>query len=273
LGYTRSQLDTLLIGERYGSSATGKFKVVIDFVMMPKTEIIDPALRPLFISIASMKESDFNDYCQRVLFYFVVVLTPFCFFFFFNGESFVNVVLGEGWLSASVIASYLGFLTLPLALQAVFIMLMDKRGYIKKSFLFDIIAILYLLSFVYFLNPLHLEEFINIRIVVALLSFSTVIAISITILKFNTVQLLSFLLIPIGVIYSISYLTNLIVTHLVNNHLLALISYFLLFTTLFISVFCLFFVIARNCPNSRTLLLICGDIEKLHDQIKARLPL
>jgi len=275
LSYTRSQIDIFIIGDKYGSGATGKFKVARDFVLMPKTEIIDPASQPLFVGVARMEEEKLSGYSQRLLFYFVAVLTPFSFFFYFNSFEFVSVVFGQGWLDAERIVSLVGFLTIPLSLQSLFLMLIDKRGYLKQSFSFDIIAIIYLFAFIALFSPATINEFVEGRIVVAFISFITITLITVYLLKLQLLPLATVIAIPTAVIYLLALISNEITTLISVTAFLSMVIYFIVFCSLFLITGIAFLLIAKRFPSNDTLHSLHNEItdvvEKLLKATKQRL--
>lgn len=275
LSYTRSQIDIFIIGDKYGSGATGKFKVARDFVLMPKTEIIDPASQPLFVGVARMEEEKLSGYSQRLLFYFVSVLTPFSFFFYFNSMEFVSVVFGQGWLDAERIVSLVGFLTIPLSLQSLFLMLIDKRGYLKQSFSFDIIAIIYLFAFIALFSPVSINEFVEGRIAVAFLSFITITLITVYLLKLQLLPLATVIAIPTAVIYLLALISNEITSLISVTAFLSMAIYFIVFCSLFLITGIAFLFIAKRFPSNDTLHSLHNEItdvlEKLLKATKDRL--
>lgn len=267
LSYTRSQIDIFIIGDKYGSGATGKFKVARDFVLMPKTEIIDPASQPLFVGVSRMAEDKLSAYSQRLLFYFVAVLTPFSFFFYFNSLEFVSVVFGQGWLDAERIVSLVGFLTIPLSLQSLFLMLIDKRGYLKQSFSFDIIAILYLFTFIALFAPATINEFVEGRIAVAFVSFITITLITVYLLKLHLLPLLTMILAPASVVYLLSLLANKVTELLSLNALLSMAVYTAVFCSLFLIAGVALLVIAKMFPHNATLHALSSDISDVYEKL------
>ena len=267
LSYTRSQFDILIIGDQFGNAATGKFKVARDFVLMPKTEIIDPALQPLFVGVSRMELEQINEYSQRLLVYFVTILTPFSFFFYFNSTDFVSIIFGHDWLDAVSIVSLVGFLTIPLSLQALFLMLIDRRGFLKQSFSFDIIAISYLLIFVINFNPANLDDFVIGRITVALISFITITSITIYLLKLQIFPLLAFMLTPTTIIFSLSYFANFVTEELDQGSLISMVIYTLVFCFTFTVVcFAAFYSIKKHALTG-SLNLLSNDVESVYRNI------
>lgn len=174
VSYSRSQLDTLMIGNLFGVNGTGQFNVARQFAILPKTEMIDPATGPLFSMISNeSSESTIISKFYKLVFISYSVILPCAFGLLAAASAFTAVVLGDKWLYVASFIGTLGFITVPFTIQSLLIMLYDRLGAVSKSFFSEIIAILLLISFVTFLSIDALEDFVEVRIIVALLATLT----------------------------------------------------------------------------------------------------
>ena len=57
MGYSRSQLDTLIVGKSFGNDVLGAFSVARQFAIMPQDEIFDPAMQPAFSALSRLKNN------------------------------------------------------------------------------------------------------------------------------------------------------------------------------------------------------------------------
>ncbi|NVJ64560.1 MAG: oligosaccharide flippase family protein [Flavobacteriaceae bacterium] len=173
IGYTRSQMDILLIGQFFGSAAAGKFNIAKTFAIMPQTELISPAMKPFF-SASSKQSSDYGLVEKKffqMLFISLSLAFPCIVGLNALAEPFTLVVLGEKWLDVIPFIGILGFIMLPFITQPLLFNLYDFKGRSKYGVLNDIFGLVAILSVFALIKPAGLMEFTELRIFVALLSF------------------------------------------------------------------------------------------------------
>lgn len=259
ISYSRSQLDVLLVGNKYGPSAVGNYKVTLDMVLIPKSEIIDAAFRPLLSTLSKAKDCEIKPLLYKILTYFSMILSPFCFFFFYNSNDFVLFFLGNNWTDTIEIFQYLGFIVLPISFQVLILIIFDRLGKIKRSFIFDLLAIFYIVSAFLYLSPSTIQHFVEIRVIIAFISLASMVLIASYILRVNIVAFLITSLFPFLVSMVIAFLANAINSKLeVGHSLVSIIIYTFIFTTLYFAVMTLIF---RTSEKVRSYPII-GDINK-----------
>ncbi|MDC8830336.1 oligosaccharide flippase family protein [Alteromonas gilva] len=172
LGYARSQMDLLIVGQFFGSSAAGKFNIARTFAIMPQTDIISPAMQPFFS--ASSKQS--RDYSLVEMKFYQMLFLSFSLAFpaiiglYILSEPFTLVVLGEKWIDVTPFIGMLGFLMLPFITQPLLFNLYDFKGKSGIGILNDLFGIFAIISAVMWLQPVDLTTFVETRIFVAFLS-------------------------------------------------------------------------------------------------------
>ena len=197
IGYTRSQMDILLIGQFFGSAAAGKFNIAKTFAIMPQTELISPAMKPFF-SASSKQSSDYNLVEKKffqMLFISLSLAFPCILGLYALAEPFTLVVLGEKWLDVIPFIGILGFIMLPFITQPLLFNLYDFKGRSKYGVLNDIFGLVAILCAFGVVGPVGLLEFTEIRIFVAFLSFLFMTMLACILIKLSFVHLMSVMVI------------------------------------------------------------------------------
>jgi O-antigen/teichoic acid export membrane protein len=174
LGYTRAQLDTLLVGRLFGSSVLGNYKVASQFGILAQTELVTPAIQPAFSGLSTLKDDKkrLHEKVYQSFFLSFLFVIPAAFGMFFIAEPFVFIVLGDQWQAAIPMIQVLGFLMLPFSTQPILSMLYDLEGKTKVSIFSDIYGIVALLISIWMLKPNDGDFFAEIRVLVG---FSTLL--------------------------------------------------------------------------------------------------
>ena len=115
VGYSRSQVDTLLVGRYFDTAQLGQFAISKQFAILPQSEIISPAMQPAFSLLSSIKNSKelFFTKVYQALFFIYIFVVPAAGGLFVLADSFVMAVLGPQWSAAADYIGVLAFLMLP----------------------------------------------------------------------------------------------------------------------------------------------------------------
>ena len=173
VGYTRSQMDIFIVGNKFGDTATGQFTISRKFAMLPQTELITPAMQPIFSGLSKFKTQPklLMKNSMQVLFLCYLILIPCAFGLLAIAEPFTAVVLGDKWLPVADYIGVLSFLMIIFITQPVLHTLYDAQNKIGKSIYSDLFGILTLLLFVYSLKISTVAAFADIRILAGLFTF------------------------------------------------------------------------------------------------------
>jgi len=149
VGFTRSQIDNLLVSRFFGTRALGGYNLVREISLLPALSIIIPMSEPLLASTAQARNQP-EQLAYRVRLSSALMITfilPITTFLILFPELIVQVLLGPQWTSyASLLRPFaLFFFTFSL-----FAMLSDTviaLGRVKTLLLFDILSTLVILAF------------------------------------------------------------------------------------------------------------------------------
>jgi lipopolysaccharide exporter len=173
VSYCRSQLDILLVGKLFGTSAAGGYSIARQFATMPQTEIITPAMQPLFSLMSTLKNrpKQFERKLYQTYFYSYLLIFPASIGLYFVAEPFVLTVLGEKWAFTSSYFGLLGFLMIIFLTQQALYMVYDARNKVIHSLIPDLLGILFMVCAVVLYQPANETIFTELRIFIAAISY------------------------------------------------------------------------------------------------------
>jgi O-antigen/teichoic acid export membrane protein len=174
VGYSRSQLDTFIVGKSFGNEALGAFSIARQFSIMPQTEIFGPAMQPAFSVLSRLKNNipQFDSKLYQALFIGYSLLVPSAFGFLYCADNFVSVVLGSQWSPVAEYIGLLAFLMIPFYTQPILNIAYDSRQKSKLSIFPDIFALVFMLVAVLYFKPSSVVLFVDLRIIIG---FATLI--------------------------------------------------------------------------------------------------
>ncbi len=169
-GYSRSQIDVLLVGKQFDAQSLGGFTIARNFSIMPQTEIVDPAIQPVFSVLSLVKESKkiFFEKIYQTLFFTYLFLTPAAIGFYVMAESFVYVVLGRQWEMVTNYLGILSFLMLPYSTQPILSIVYDVFEKTKLSLFADLFGLVAIILLFYWLTPPNVAGFVDLRVSIGL---------------------------------------------------------------------------------------------------------
>jgi O-antigen/teichoic acid export membrane protein len=198
IAYSRSQVDVLLVGKKFGDEALGGFSIARQFAILPQTEIVAPAMQPAFSALSAMNKSPNvlrHKICQT-LFSTYLLLVPAAAGLYLLAKPFVLVVLGENWLSVADYIGILAFLMIPFVTQAVLNIAYDNMGKTKLSFIVDLFGLAAIITTFMVLIPTSVEQFSTIRVLVGFCSLGLAVLFAKLFLKIKFRYFLKILSLP-----------------------------------------------------------------------------
>ena len=200
VGFSRSNIDTLVVGKKFGEASLGEFNISRQFAILPQTEIIDPAMQPAFSALASIKQDEekFKEKIYQSLFMIYSFIGPCSVGLYVLAEPFVLTILGEKWSESIHYIGALGFLMFPFATQLIFHNVYDAFGKAKYSVLTDLYGLLCIGLFVAMFAVSSVNFFVDVRVAIGMSSLllSFILAKFITGLSFQ--KIIGLAIIPIG---------------------------------------------------------------------------
>lgn len=142
VGFTRSQIDNLIVSKHFSTSALGGYNLVREISLLPALSAIIPMSEPLLASIARVKD-DPDSLAYRVRFslaIMVTVLTPLTTFLMLYPELIVVTLLGEQWQAYSHLLRPFGLFFLTFCLFALISDAIIALGRVRALFVFDLIS-------------------------------------------------------------------------------------------------------------------------------------
>lgn len=142
VGFTRSQIDNLIVSKQFSTSALGGYNLVREISLLPALSAIIPMSEPLLASIARVKDAP-DSLAYRVRFslaIMVTVLTPLTTFLMLYPELIVLTLLGEQWQAYSHLLRPFALFFLTFCLFALISDAIIALGRVRALFTFDLIS-------------------------------------------------------------------------------------------------------------------------------------
>ncbi|WP_340679168.1 oligosaccharide flippase family protein [Paraglaciecola sp.] len=143
VGYSRSQIDTILFAKYFTSNQLGNYQLSRDMVMLPSAILIEPSMEPLISYVAKSLEDKeaLSSRLTEALVAISFISLPVVAFLFQFPEITVQALLGAQWSLAGVYISVMSlmffYFCYLLILENVFIAL----GKVQLIFYFDLFSL------------------------------------------------------------------------------------------------------------------------------------
>ena len=144
VGYSRSQIDTILFAKYFTSNQLGNYQLSRDMVMLPSAVLVEPSMEPLISYVAKSTEDKerLSSRVTEVLIAVSFISLPVVAFLFQYPEITVRALLGPQWSLAEMYISVMSlmffYFCYLLILESVFIAL----GKVQLIFYFDLFSLL-----------------------------------------------------------------------------------------------------------------------------------
>lgn len=144
VGFTRSQVDNLLVSKAFGTSQLGGYNLVREISLLPALSAIIPMSEPLLAAIANAK----NDPLQLAfrirlsLALMVSALAPVTVFIMSYPDLIVRVLLGPDWSRFAPLLEPFGLFFFTFCLFALISDAIIAQGRVKLLFWFDVASTL-----------------------------------------------------------------------------------------------------------------------------------
>jgi len=161
IGYTRSQIDTLIVSKFFPAAQLGQYYMARDIAMIPSHNIILPAVEPL---LAAFKQSR-NDLkalafqLQFSLFIISCISIPISMFLWSFSELVILTLLGNQWTTAAPLLSVISLLLLYFSFVLVLEQSLLSLQKLRALFWYDLISLTVittgLLMYIYISDSLY----------------------------------------------------------------------------------------------------------------------
>ncbi len=148
VGFTRSQVDNLLVSRFFGTTALGGYNLVREVSLLPALSAIIPMSEPLLAAIAQSRQSR-ADLAYRVSFslaLMITALTPITVFIMLYPELIVRVLLGTQWTEYAPLLRPFGLFFFTFCLFSLISDAIIAQGKVRGLFWFDLVSTLIILA-------------------------------------------------------------------------------------------------------------------------------
>jgi len=160
-GFTRSQVDTLLISKLFGVVNLGRYHMSKHIAYIPANDIVIPASEPI---LAALAESKNNAELFRYRFSMSMLLTfllifPLSLFTLYFPNLIVDFLLGEKWVDTYNLMSILGPAVLLTSINHLFETALVALAKVKEIFIFDAVTMILLVVILLMFPGQSVEDF------------------------------------------------------------------------------------------------------------------
>lgn len=144
VGFTRSQVDNLLVSKAFGTSQLGGYNLVREISLLPALSAIIPMSEPLLAAIANAKNEPMQ-LAFRVrlsLTLMISALAPLTVFIMSYPDLIVRVLLGPDWSRFAPLLEPFGLFFFTFCLFALISDAIIAQGRVKLLFWFDVVSTL-----------------------------------------------------------------------------------------------------------------------------------
>jgi lipopolysaccharide exporter len=178
VGFTRSQIDNLMVSKFFGTTQLGGYNMVREVSLLPALTAIIPMSQPLLAAIAE------NKYDPEILAYrirlslalTISVLLPLTTFMMLYPKLIVGVLLGEQWDAYAHLLRPFGLFFFTFCLFSLISDAIIAQGKVKTLFLFDVTSTLIIIGVLLLLGTGSLEAMAWTRGLLAVLTTLTLFA-------------------------------------------------------------------------------------------------
>ena len=220
IGYTRANIDTLIISKMFSSTELGQYHVIKNITVLPATDIVNPAVQPLLAAFSRFKNKK-DELSQKFSLSLLVVLlliSPIALFVCLYPTQVIKVLIGDQWLEASGILSNLSLMLFAMTIGNVVMNCCIALGKVRALFWYDVFSLALVALVLLTLSGQQIETFAFVR---SILEAIIVIVLTLYLAKIITINFKSLfsmttltIIIPLGIA---SYLSNLILPSLSFN--------------------------------------------------------
>ncbi len=183
IGYTRSQIDTLLVSKFFPAAQLGHYYMARDIAMMPSHNLLQPAIEPLLAAFktARNQKDKLENQVNLSLFVVALIAIPTGIYIWYFPAPIIGTLLGDQWTGANEVLGVMALLFLYFSFIQIFEQLMIAMQKVKALFLYDLFSLVFIFIVLYSLISDQLVEFALLR---GLLGVVTTLAIFVYIRSF-----------------------------------------------------------------------------------------
>lgn len=198
IGFFRAHIDTLIISKFYPPGMLGAYNTMKYVSMMPSSEVIVPALRPMIATFSKASEnlSDLKHQFVLSVLLLATLILPVAVFLHVNSYIVVSILLGENWLQYSYVFEYLVLITITGSFSVITGQLLVACGHIKYSFRYNLISLVLLLAVLLVVVDFDFKDFLFSRVAFEIvISSCYFVLVIILLLKMNPIKIVTTILV------------------------------------------------------------------------------
>ena len=263
IGYTRANIDTLIISKMFNSTELGQYHVIKGITILPATDIVNPAVQPLLAAFSRFKDKK-DELAQKFslsLFVVLILISPIAFFVYLYPVQIIKVLIGDQWLDASGVLSNLSLMLFAMTIGNVVMNCCIALGRVKALFWYDVFSLVFVtVVLIAFSAPL-LETFAFVRSILEVVIVAGLIAYLAKLIKidFKNLFVMSVLAIIIP-LFVARYFSGIVLASMELNVFFSLV----ILTMVFFSAYIVCLVIPLFSLRNRfpEFNVLCGIIQK-----------
>lgn len=172
IGYTRSQIDTLIVSKYFPAAQLGHYFMARDLAMMPSHNLLLPAIEPLLAVFRTSKYSTekLGEHVRLSLFIVAMISVPITVFIWNYPGPIINTILGDQWTGAQDLLSVLAILFFYYSFVQVLEKCLMVLNKVRALFYYDVISLVVITSILLLLISNSLVDFGFLRGVLGILT-------------------------------------------------------------------------------------------------------
>lgn len=165
VGFTRSQIDNLLVSRFFGTVQLGGYNLVREVSLIPALSVVIPMSEPLLAAIAESKSSS-QALAYRIrlsLALMLSILAPVTLFMYLYPELIIRVLLGSQWTAVAELLRPFALFFLTFCVFALMSNAIIAQGRVKMLFSFDVVSTLVIVSGLFYWGTGSMEDMAWLR--------------------------------------------------------------------------------------------------------------
>ncbi len=245
LSYLRNRGDVFIVSKFFDMASIGRYKIGLEFAVLPFTEVISPAGQAIFSGLSNYKNNteDLFDKTYKYLALVYLFIIPSIVGIWFVSPQFCTVILGEKWAATAPIMSSLAVLMLSYPIRAMTNNLYDYLGKAKLGLFNDFIGLVLLILISTTIVFDDVNDFSEMRGHIGIVFFLFILAFARLTINLSIAKMLEVILIPAvsssfmyWVFSHVYFNDELTLLGLLSNVVVGAISYSVFFTVLVILI-------------------------------------
>lgn len=178
IGYTRSQIDTLLVSKFYPAALLGQYYMARDIAMLPSHNLLQPAIEPLLAAFRTAREvpGKLDRQVNNSLLAVALIAIPISFYLWFFPAPVIETLLGQQWLAAIPLLGVMSLMFLYHAFIQVLAQQLIVLQKVRALFIYDLLSLMFISVLLWLMIDLTLQQFALLRGVLGIITTVALLA-------------------------------------------------------------------------------------------------